>query len=59
MTIHELAELVAKMRTAQRAYFRTTSHTCLVESKRLEKRVDQAVAEVLEQPLFQFGEKQE
>jgi hypothetical protein len=50
MTAIELANLVADMRRAQKAYFRTKSTGALEESKRLEKRLDQAVEELLRQP---------
>ena len=48
MTITELANLVAEMRHAQKGYFRTKSDYALDESKRLERRVDEACREVLE-----------
>lgn len=54
MTVRELAELVAEMRRLQREYFRTRSSTALESSKVLEKRVDRAVLECLEQPSL-FG----
>lgn len=38
--------LVAEMRTAQRAYFRTRSGQALDESKRLERRVDELLKSV-------------
>ena len=50
MDVKQLAELVNKMRNAQREYFRTRSASSLEDSKRLEKQVDQAIAEVLSQP---------
>jgi hypothetical protein len=50
MTLEELARLVAEMRRAQRSYFRNRSTAKLEESKRLERRLDAAVEEVLGQP---------
>jgi hypothetical protein len=50
MTVRELAKLVAEMRAAQRQYFRLKSTATLDESIRLERLVDRAVREVLEQP---------
>ena len=47
MTVEELASLVADMRAAQKSFFRQRSNSALEESKRLEKRVDEAVADVL------------
>jgi hypothetical protein len=49
-----LARLVADMRRSQKDYFRTRSSAALEESKRLEKAVDAAVREALEQPTL-FG----
>lgn len=47
----ELAELVRQMREAQRLYFRERSPQALSVAKELERRVDRAVDEVLnEQP---------
>lgn len=43
--LHELADLVEKMRHAQKQYFRTRSKTWLAQSKRLEKQVDDYLAE--------------
>lgn len=45
MTTGEFADLVLKMRTAQKAYFRTRSAEKLSESKDYEKRVDKALQE--------------
>lgn len=50
MTTRELAQAVGLMRTAQRKYFRTRAQGDLNESKRLEKQIDQLVAETLRQP---------
>lgn len=50
MTAVELAKLVADMRNAQKEYFRTRSGPALEKSKQLEKRVDTAVKELLDQP---------
>ncbi len=50
--LKELAELVEKMRTTQRAYFRARKPEVLEESKRLEREVDEAIKKILhdEQP---------
>lgn len=48
MTLQEFVELVCKMRTAQRAYFRTRSHIELDRSKLLEHQVDNALREFSE-----------
>lgn len=45
-----LARLVQAMRNAQREYFRTRSNTAIAEARRLEKQVDDAVRDQLEQP---------
>jgi hypothetical protein len=50
VTATELANLVAEMRTAQKEYFRTRSSGALDKSKSLEKQVDAAVKECLEEP---------
>ncbi len=49
-SLRSLARLVGEMREAQRRHFRTRSQGDLDASKALERRVDQAVREVLEQP---------
>jgi hypothetical protein len=54
MTVEQLAELVRDMRRAQRAYFKDRTQGALEDSKRLEKAVDAAVREALEQPTL-FG----
>lgn len=48
MTFKEFAELVCKMRTAQKAYFRTHSFSDLDESEKLEHEVDNALREISE-----------
>lgn len=48
MTATELAKLVAKMRHAQKEYFRTRSTSALEESKRLERQVDEACQAILD-----------
>lgn len=48
MTFKDFAELVCKMRTAQKAYFRTRSYSDLDESKKLERQVDNALREISE-----------
>lgn len=46
MTFKEFAELVCKMRTAQKSYFRTRSYADLDNSKILERQVDEALREI-------------
>jgi len=46
MTVEDLAELVQRMRTAQREYFRTKSSEALRAAKRLEAQVDRALRDV-------------
>lgn len=48
MTFKDFAELVCRMRTAQKAYFRTRSYFDLDESKKLERQVDNALREISE-----------
>lgn len=43
MTTGEFADLVQKMREAQKAYFLSRSPSCLNVSKRLEAQVDKAL----------------
>jgi hypothetical protein len=50
------ARLVNEMRQAQKEYFRTRSPAALERSKQLEKRVDEATADVFRQPTFFDGE---
>ena len=50
MTLHELATLVAKMRDAQRRYFRTRAIEHLRISTELEKAVDAVTDAVLKGP---------
>lgn len=45
MTTGEFAELVQKMRTAQKKYFRTKLKSALEESKMLENEVDKILEE--------------
>lgn len=45
MTTGEFADLVGKMRNAQKAFFRTKSKDSLQLSKDLEKQVDEILAE--------------
>lgn len=54
MTVTELADLVRRMRDAQRRYFRTRSGEDLDKSKALEREVDLALETALAPP----GEKQ-
>jgi phosphate uptake regulator len=55
MTARELAELVAEMRSAQKEYFRTKNPAAIERSKQLERKVDAACRQVLEQPTL-FGD---
>lgn len=50
MEARAVIDLVAKMREAQRAYFRTRSPADLERSKSLEKRVDIALRDYLSGP---------
>lgn len=54
MTFMEFAELVCKMRTAQKSYFRTRSYADLDNSKILERQVDNALREI-SNPQNQFS----
>lgn len=45
MTTGEFADLVEKMREAQKVYFRTRSKAALESSKNFEKKVDQILQE--------------
>lgn len=56
MTLQELAELVGKMRDAQRGFFRTRDPDVLAESKRLEREVDKAL-DALEAELDSSAQK--
>ena len=53
MTVRELAELVKKMRDAQRSYFRSRDTGTLDLAKGLERMVDDAVAQVIHPSLFE------
>lgn len=48
MTPQQFIDLVCRMRTAQKAYFRTRSYSDLDESKKLEREVDNALREISE-----------
>lgn len=50
MTVHELAELVKRLRDVQRTFFRTRASEVLAACKGLEREVDAAVASVLSGP---------
>lgn len=52
MTESEFRELVAKMRSAQKAYFRTRSLDALDQSKRLERAVDAVISGGLKDSQF-------
>ena len=43
MSPQQFIDLVCRMRTAQKQYFRTRSYADLDESKKLEREVDQAL----------------
>lgn len=45
MTTGEFADLIYKMRTAQKKYFRMRSQSALTESKTYEKEVDRLLEE--------------
>jgi len=45
MTVDDFADLVSKMRTTQKEFFRTRSPTTMSEAKALERKVDQALEE--------------
>lgn len=45
MSTQQFIDLVCRMRTAQKAYFRTRSYGDLEESKKLEQEVDKALRE--------------
>jgi phosphate uptake regulator len=47
MTLEALADLVARMRRQQAAYFRTRDPVVLQASKALERDVDRAVLQIL------------
>lgn len=58
MTLPAFAALVSQMRAAQRDYFRHRDSEALTNSKRLEREVDRAIAEILEpEPMPPFAEK--
>jgi hypothetical protein len=46
MTPQQFIDLVCKLRSAQKQYFRTRSLADLDESKKLEREVDQAIREL-------------
>jgi hypothetical protein len=52
----ELIRLVIKMRLAQKQYFRERSAKGLEECKRLEKAVDEGIAEWMARPTLPFAE---
>lgn len=53
----DFEELVARMRHAQKEYFRTHSETALEEAKRLERTVDAALLKTKQPNLFKPTEK--
>ena len=46
MNFKDFADLVCRMRTAQKSYFRTRSYSDLDNSKILERQVDDALREI-------------
>lgn len=46
MSPQQFIDLVCRMRSAQKQYFRTRSYGDLDESKKLEREVDQALREI-------------
>jgi hypothetical protein len=46
MTQAEFIELVAKMRIAQKNYFKTRSKDVLIQSKNLEQQLDKAIGQI-------------
>jgi len=50
MNAKELAALVNEMRNAQKEFFRTRSSSAMDRAKSLEKKVDLACKELLDQP---------
>lgn len=55
MNAREFFDTVAKMRHAQKQYFKTRSREWLIESKELEKKVDDEIRRVTS--LFPYIEK--
>lgn len=47
MTLVELARLVWQMRQAQKDYFNRHTQTALIEAKTLERKVNEAVLQIL------------
>ena len=47
MDLHQLADLIYKLRVAQKNYFRTRENRYLLESKQWEKDVDREVKAIL------------
>lgn len=56
MTLVELATMVREMQRWQARYFKDRSQASLEASKEQEKRVRNAVAEVLDPPILPFGD---
>lgn len=54
MSTQQFIDLVCRMRSAQRQYFRTRSYADLDESKKLEQEVDQALRD-FSNPKDQFS----
>lgn len=53
MTHEQFAELVRAMREAQKAYFKTKYRDDLIASKKLEERVDKALKDMIDLPMFE------
>lgn len=54
LTREELAALVVKTRNAQRKYFRLRGSDALIESKALERELDDAARDILSESLLTF-----
>lgn len=54
MTVQELAKLVKEARALQKIYFRVRTQTALEASKKAERQLDDAVADILDPPTL-FG----
>lgn len=53
MNYEQFAELVRAMREAQKAYFKKRYTDDLVNSKKLEERVDKALKDMIDLPMFE------
>lgn len=59
MTIRQFASLVAEMRNAQREFYRTRSATSLEIAKRLERRVDETLRDLISPQPTLFDEDED